>query len=444
MPLIQDPDLLVDATELTINTAAKTITLNVAGNLSADGATGQALYSKLKELWRTNATYIKFPFPMESITPEQFEFISGWTPANDATRKLLRRCGWAERTAAGAITREYAGIISLGSMSPTDQPYYQQDSAGAAVDFTYPDVVDEAVQIYGDAGNGNFTRKTFFKLFLREQSKTYASADLAAIGVVSLTYIAYRFPLGNASDLKIQAADGAMTGAPYSSILATYFGVNQNRNIGGTNYPFRIIIDGANATAEQIYTKVQFLLRQNADIDAGAGSVIGDTANDLLYFVGDTLKTRQGVFIDNYNANDINRIVFTDQNAVERIFPFTASGVLQFNGNLVADASAKYWLFFEALPGAGNDFGEAGAVIVNDSVGNPIEGNVGGLSSIAFTFAYDTNTQGGRTAATDATVRLVVLGLATAQYAPAVATISRSNGQSISVTSGLERNYVNP
>ena len=48
MALITDPDQLNQSTEITINTSAKTITLNVAGNLSNDGVTGQALYSFLK------------------------------------------------------------------------------------------------------------------------------------------------------------------------------------------------------------------------------------------------------------------------------------------------------------------------------------------------------------------------------------------------------------
>jgi len=90
MSLITDPTLLLagnsDAAttpgaELVINTTAKTIQL-VPGagdlTLASSGATGQALYSALKVLWKNSSTYIKFPFPMEAITPEQFEFINGW------------------------------------------------------------------------------------------------------------------------------------------------------------------------------------------------------------------------------------------------------------------------------------------------------------------------------------------------------------------------------
>ena len=59
MPLIQDPDLLIVGTELTINTTNKTFKLIATGNLVAkDGVTGQAVYSKFVELW-TTATYNK-------------------------------------------------------------------------------------------------------------------------------------------------------------------------------------------------------------------------------------------------------------------------------------------------------------------------------------------------------------------------------------------------
>ena len=75
MALITDPDDLNQNTEITIDTSAKTITLAVAGNLSNDGVYGQALYSFLKEEWKNDSSLIPYPFPMVSITPEQFEFV---------------------------------------------------------------------------------------------------------------------------------------------------------------------------------------------------------------------------------------------------------------------------------------------------------------------------------------------------------------------------------
>ena len=88
-------------------------------------------------------------------------------------------------------------------------------------------------------------------------------------------------------------------------------------------------------------------------------------------------------------------------------------------------------------------YGTASAIIVDDNSGADISGNVGGVATLAFDFAYDSNTQGGRTAGTDAAVKVVAIGLDTAQYVIADATIGRATGQSISLVSPLERNYSN-
>ena len=72
MTPIIDPDNLNQGTEITISTSAKTIALNVTGNLSNDCVTMQALYSFLKEEWKSDGNLIPYPFPMVSITPEQF------------------------------------------------------------------------------------------------------------------------------------------------------------------------------------------------------------------------------------------------------------------------------------------------------------------------------------------------------------------------------------
>ena len=113
---------------------------NLVGYGGTGGVTGQALYSKFKQIWKEDNIAVKFPFPMEAITPESFEFINGWEPddtteldyfttqgistAPAITRKLLRDCGWAERTTAAegnAVKRKYFGIITLGAISlPTN------------------------------------------------------------------------------------------------------------------------------------------------------------------------------------------------------------------------------------------------------------------------------------------------------------------------------------
>ena len=452
MAKILDPDQLVVGTELTLDTTAKTFTFNLAGNLSNDGVSLQAVYSKFKELWLL-PTYQPFPFPMYCIDAEagKYQFgtdgasFSDWKPANDATRNLLRDGGWEEYASTGTLQRVYVGVVTLGSVGSSDQLYFQRTSTGSASNFVFTGPVNEGVQVYGNATNGNYDERAFFKVFARIQGKTYAQSDLASIGETQTGPRKLTFAVQNSADLKISASDATIAAdAPYTGITVTYFGTNQNRTIGGTAYPFRVIINGNNATAEQIYEKVQYLLRQSTDIDAGTGTVTGKTANSLLYFVGNTLVTQPGVYIDNFNANDTNRIEFYDQNGVKRTFPFVAAGTLAFNTNLVSDTAAAYRMYFKTLPGAGNDFGEAGAVTVNNAAGSGIAGTVNGVSEIPFDFAYDSNVQGGRTAGTDATVVVIAIGMSSGKYVSTEYTITRAVGQRITLVAEKERSYANP
>lgn len=438
MALIIDPDDLNQGTEVTINTTAKTIALNVAGNLSNDGATGQAFYSFLKEEWKNDAALIAYNFPMVSITPEQFEFVEGWTPANDTTRNLLRNAGWREINASDVLEREYMGVISLGNIDATSTAYYAFSSDTAKTDFDFTGPVNQAIQTFGNASNGNFDKRSdTLTVYIRSQGKTYANATSSSIGLTALNYIANRFPLAEGVDSKISASDSTIsTTAPYTGMSITYGATTLT--IGGTSYNFNILVDGNSGTTQQIYEFVQYSLRQSSDIDAGAGAQVGQLANDLLKFEGDTLKTTQGVAIDEYQSADRNNLVFTDTGGTERTFPFLATGTILFNANLQGDSAAIYRMFFNS------GFGTSSAILVDDNSGTDISGTVGGAASVSFDFAYDENTQGGRTAGTDAAVKVVAMGLDQAQHVIADATITRATGQNISLVAPFERNYSNP
>ena len=449
MAIIIDPDNLVLTTDIVIDTTAKTIEIKTTGAVSNAGSTGgvsgQTLYSWLKEQWKSSSTFIKYPFPMEAITPEQFEFIGGWAPKDDTTRNLIRTAGWAEKNSSGTVLRKYAGVVSLGTLGGTDQPYYRWNT-GSKVNFAFAGPVNQAIQIYGDAANGNFDYTggaSTLTLYVREQGKTYATSNNAAIGASTLSYITYRFPLSNGTDLKISASDATIsTTTPYTNISIQYYTVDQMRNIDGTSAPFRVIItdSGTSATTQQIYEKMQWSLRQNSDIDTGAGTVTGATADALVSFLGDTLVGATSVAIDGLNSNYLNSVSLYDKNGVNRLYPFVAAGTINFGAN-AGTGDFKYWLFFATNPTG--DFGTSTAVVVNDASGTPIQGTYSG-SPVGFSFAYDTNTQGGRTAGTTPAVKALGIGLTGGQYTLVDTTITRAQGQSILLAPAQERNYNNP
>ena len=547
---VVDPDQLAytvdvafasSAEEIVINTTAKTIALKVQGNLTTDGATIKAVYSKLKDAWRVNTTLIKFPFPMGPITDEQFEMINGWNwdkvatsgAATQTTPELLRTGGWSVVNVAGAVIEQWFGVITLGSLvDDTDQVYYQQVSAAtASVNFKLTGKVNQAVQVYSDPnGDGNvadgYSKLTYFKIFVREWQKLYAQSELFDIGVSSLSYQAYRFPLTNGADLKIAVtsanlisqldadSDGVPDVGVYANINIKYlrnattgniYNVRGNfagstayalgdvvkdtgnnrwyknilaytstatlpsanttnwaaytegeRLIGADYYAFTIIVDGDTslpttssgaARTNQIYTAVQYKLKQDLDIDAETGTggtVTGKTASALLRFVGDTLVTSTGVYVDSFNTQDTNAITFTDALGVERTFPFVAALTVNFGTNLQNDQYSKYWIFFTNA--GGNLFGSTNAIIVQDKDGADMAGLVNPSwptkrADVSHSFNYDSNVQGGRADKVDAAITAVGIGLTTGQYVTATGNIAKSTANSVTLTASLERNY---
>jgi hypothetical protein len=454
MPKITDPDYLHRGVEIIFNTGSnasgsKTIELVLAGSCSYDGVTLQAVYSKCKELWDTTDDLVKFPIPIISITEKKFDLVNDWDFHNTLTKNLIRDAGWSLKNSSNASLEEYMGFITLGTLGASDQIYIQQTSSVTSwSDNTFTGSANNAIKIYGANQWGNFDYRNYFKCFTREYAKTYDQSQLSNIGETAVTYQVYSFPLQNSTDVKVSHADPTVnTGSAYTDITCSFYSTPFTRTIGAGTYPFTTLINGDGATKEQIYEKVQYLLRQNSDINSKSGSagflgtIIGKTATGMLTFVGDTLKTSPGVFVDNIANSDINYYEFYDTGSNKRVYPFVAAGTITFSDTLKNDSRGIYKLFFTSVPSG--SFGSSSAIIVNDSNGAPITGSTSGSTSVSFTFDYDGNVQGGRTPQTDANVTVVAIGLSTAQYVSTAGTIARSNANAFSLVSTLERNYSN-
>lgn len=477
MALITTPSSLNDgatdngSTEVFIDPAAKTIKLNITGALSTDGVTGQCVYSFLKEEWlqdNQSKNLMAYPFPMESFGPEQFEMIAGWDWADDTTRYLIRTAGWAVRpTLGGNATAEYAGIIGLGSVEANDQPYFFQEG-GAVTPFQLQGQVNQAIKIYEDTnadGTPDFDYRDDFTVYVREQGQTYGQSTLADIGVTNgMTYIAYRFPLSTATDLKITLADSTIdTGdgvgwpadaAPYSGVTITYSATPVSKlGLAGGSFDYGITIDGNGQNLQTIYNVIQYALRQPDDIDENVNGLVGQTSDPLMHYVGDTMYTDQawnpayntgsggmsGVFIENFDSGDINSVYFTDDTGAARNFPYTANLTLNFSPTLVSDGSAEYWVFFSdaTTSPVGAGWGTATAVIVDDADTIDMQGLCNAAQK-AHTYDYDGDPQG---AGVTPGITVVAIGLSGAQYVQATGTIARSTTNVVTLVAPLERNY---
>lgn len=443
-------------TEIVIDEGAKTIQLVAAGNLVfKDGVTLQAVYSKLVDLWATS-TYQDSPFPMYAIDALSGQFqigtdgatYSGWNWADTNTRNALRDGGWAEYNAAGVKTAEYVGAVGLGSITPatTCQPYYHLAATDAPINFPFTDQFNVGVKVYD---NVSLDKRTYFKAFIREYGKKFKSSVLADTGSTGTGPFKQNFLVANEDDLKLTtllgtdqaAADTAMASGVYAGITVAYYSTNQSRTIAGVARDFKIIIEGNGGTLEQIYAKVQYLLRQNSDINTGgtAGTKTGKIQDELLRFVGETLVTSQSVYIDDVLSADSNRVQFYDDTNTLRENLYEAAGTMTFNAPLVG-AGSSYRLMFKDPPGAVNDFGESGAITVNNAAGTPITGTISS-GSINFTYDYDGNVQGGYTAGTNRNVVLIGIKPGSGKYVAAEGVLTRSKAISLSLVAEADRVY---
>jgi len=126
-------------------------------------------------------------------------------------------------------------------------------------------------------------------------------------------------------------------------------------------------------------------------------------------------------------------------------FPFVSTLTLSFNSNLVNDGDGIFRVFFlnDDAPGdnTGRDFGTKDALLVKDNGNADIAGNITQATE-TFNFAYDSNIQrGASTAATDAPIVVVAIGLDTAQYVKVDDQVIQRGDLTVSLVAPLERNY---
>jgi hypothetical protein len=447
MAKITDPDDLTYSVNgatgiLRFNTTDKTIELVEGGAFTFfDGVTGQCLFSKYKEVLRADPNLNKYALPIrEMIHDESIELINGWTFKNTNTLKAIRDCGVAYRNVAGVLTAMFACFVSLGPVAAgtsASDMYLVQSSATNATTTSFTHLhtddtfgINELVQIYSDTngdGTPDYDLRSYAKLFLRRAGYTYDEATNEEIGYPSLTYKKYNFPLTHGVDAGVTVDDATL--ATYTGMTITWYASAQSRSLG-TNGPYNAkVIPVANGrTYQETYSWIQYQLRQNTDIDAGAGNRVGKVTPALVYMDGSTLKTIYqpgvgGVFIDNIAAASYNNVAYIDDTQTYRTYPYTAAVTFEFDEYLQADAGvAKFWIYDAATyPGAG-------ATLLQDASGNPMSGTISGPTA-SFSFAWTVNKNWIGIAAGDDDGKIAV----------ATGTIEQSTGNKGVFVAGQER-----
>jgi hypothetical protein len=195
--------------------------------------------------------------------------------------------------------------------------------------------------------------------------KTFAQANLASAGATALGNLVFKFPLGNATDLKIVATDATIDGSsPYDNMALTIHATPQSlgNDLVGGPYNFGFTLDANGGTSQQLHEWVQRQLRKTTDIDSDSSDAIGRAIDGLGRFVGDAYTAGidlagsfpnnpqgggSGVYITNLNASSKNTTTMYDNTQAIRSFPVGTPVTIDFNATIEQDSASKYTLFFD-------------------------------------------------------------------------------------------------
>jgi hypothetical protein len=244
-----------------------------------------------------------------------------------------------------------------------------------------------------------FDRSEYFKAFVRTRGKTYADADLVDIGVSSTTYIVYRFPITNATDLNIKStSDTAFTGASISSITgdgttatltaSAAHGLYVGAPItvaGGTSYNGNYTVTAISGTtnAEEVLTFASATTTSD-----GAGGTV-----KLQY-----VDTMDITYLPNPDSGTGDVVIKGDWTTATT---FDLGDVVYDVGNSSSAANGARWYYLDATTGD-----STGVDLANDTNNTWVEWTPGqrdieedGTFS-AYTVVYDLNNGGASPGAT--------------------------------------------
>ncbi len=372
---------------------------------------------------------------------------------NNDDRFKIRGSGWIEYSDSGStVDRIYHGIRSLVDIQAGTQPYTTlvTDTLEATLQaatwtntFRTGDI-DEAVQVFGttangDTGAGDFDYTTR-KLVVRPRSWQYTPQETTseAAGITEFSGFSGGYGAGETintantytlADVYGGAQIAPWTGMSLEKVTPAQTETGFNEADGDFTWVLQNTLGG---TVQECAAYLDALTLQNSDIDSGAGSYNGK--NGRVWYRRESGKVvtnsidDAGLFIEGLSTAEQQGVIFTDDAAAQKTYPFFPSIVITVGAAALADANAWYHVFY--ADGASNlDFDTTNAVTVNDSAGNPVKGNIqtdqiGG--KITFAFAYDTNVQAGLSAGTDKEMIVIIEGDGGAGQALTPFTVTRS------------------
>lgn len=406
------------------DTGNKEIQLATGVNLSQPtGIPLQDLYSLFVEARYADDALMPYHDPVVAIsaTAGEFELRRGWSLKDNTTRDLLRSGGLAQYSDADVLEIEYLGLEGLLNLASAATPYYWFGSA------TNPTIVNtlnagnlnQLVQVYGDASNGNFDFRTGTELTISVRAQGENIATYALKSEQSLTDLnpqRYFIPLvttANANITVIDTAidansDGTADVAPYGSMSLTTLesafvadwanstvyaafdrvenasspgdfyitvdggtssGTNPTDDVGVVWYQLDAVYDANNGDLSQMTAYLFWLQRQNVDIDSSSVNQTGRSVPSLATTRGSTLVLRPGLWAINFNTSAQLTHIPVEVDGTERPYPAPPATYIASNFADGTRYQLSYIQSFE-IQSADINIGTEQVTLGNDTQGN--------------------------------------------------------------------------
>lgn len=434
---------------------------------NTDGITMRALYNFENLCRRTNETQRKYLRGTDGSYrfAGAFNFVNG-VKLDSNDRNKIRGSGWIEYADTGDgktdVDRIYHGVLSLVDIQASTTVRYTlvTSTTEAALqsatwsNFVRTGDVNEAIQVYGNGAFGDtgaapgfspqFFDYTTRTLVIRVRSWQYNPGETTSVltGIAEFSGFSAGYGVGEsgnpANTYNLADVYGGAQIAPWTGMTLERLAVPQTETgFAEADGNFRWVLNNTlGGTIQQCAAYLDALTLQNADIDAGAGSYNGQkgrvwyTRNAAGKVVTNSIGG-EGLFIENLSVVEKQNVIFTDDAGNTKTYPFFPTVEITVGAAAIADTNAWYHVYYvDGSSPTTADFDSAGAITVNDAAGNPVKGNVSANQvggKISFTYAYDTNNQGGLAAGTDKAVVVEVEGDGGCGQAITYFTITRSS-----------------
>lgn len=277
---------LAYGTTATVNTGTKKFAVTTA-------TTVQNWYSFMIESWIAQSALRNVAFPILPNGGNSFTLADGWEWFDSTSIDFLSRDGMRYLSVAGAVTAVYSAILSLGTAAGFTAEYQQVEGA-APTNAKATGVVDQLIQVYGDATHGNFDYRGYLVIKYQPNGYRPAEVDVPALyGTLADEF--YIVSLAPTVISNITPGDPGVTGVTITNHGASP--VSWDAGNGAKNYSITIEDTGTH-TAQEIHEWVNYAL----SLDATFGGTDPFNWPEMILDTGSSHETARGKVIGSAGA----------------------------------------------------------------------------------------------------------------------------------------------